>query len=214
MCQKKMSAKQKITCAALELFSQKGFTETSVREIAEAVGIRPSSLYTHFKSKASILEHLLDDYKQRYASKLVASETSWARLTKDATTDDILACFTIHFPKESTAHYLKMIVMLFQEQCRNESVQSFMTKDLMFWHEEYVTAILCRLVEVGALDPEIDIDFWAKLHANINYASMARYVLGIGESTPAFKGKGIGDMKRALYDTIFQLHGTNRQGTP
>ena len=193
------TTKEKIIHTALNLFAQKGFTETSVREIAKIVGINASSLYNHFESKFAILDHLLNDYK-KYASNLSPAKESWNSLTKNASADDILACMTINFPKGTEEHYLKMVVMLFQEQCRNETVREFMTKDLMLWHERCITNILNRLVEVGALNNNVDIEFWAKLHANVHYASMAQYVLGIEEN--------ILEIKREMYDKIFILHGT------
>jgi len=45
-----------------ELFAQNGYDGVSVREIAEKVGIRESSIYNHFKSKSDILETLYDEF--------------------------------------------------------------------------------------------------------------------------------------------------------
>ena len=41
--------------AATELFGERGFHGTSMRDIAEAVGVRPASIYEHFPSKDHIL---------------------------------------------------------------------------------------------------------------------------------------------------------------
>lgn len=46
--------------AALELFARQGFSGTSIREIAEAVGIRDSAIYSHFDSKQALYEALLE----------------------------------------------------------------------------------------------------------------------------------------------------------
>ena len=48
--------------AAAELFAAKGVAATTVREIADAVGILSGSLYHHFKSKQHIVEEILTDY--------------------------------------------------------------------------------------------------------------------------------------------------------
>ena len=45
--------------AAQDLFAQKGYAATSTRDIADAVGIRQPSLYSHFASKAEILLDIL-----------------------------------------------------------------------------------------------------------------------------------------------------------
>ncbi len=56
-----MSTKEKILAKSLTLFSKSGFAETSVRDIAKAVGIQPGALYNHFKGKEEILQALLGD---------------------------------------------------------------------------------------------------------------------------------------------------------
>ena len=45
-----------------ELFAQKGFRATTVREIAEAAGILSGSLYHHFDSKESIGDEILSGF--------------------------------------------------------------------------------------------------------------------------------------------------------
>ena len=44
---------------AAKLFSDKGFTESGLREIAEMAGIRASTIYYHFPSKESIYEEII-----------------------------------------------------------------------------------------------------------------------------------------------------------
>ncbi|QKT06429.1 TetR/AcrR family transcriptional regulator [Gordonia sp. X0973] len=53
------SARDEILDAAAELFTGRGFTATSTRMIAEAVGIRQASMYHYFSTKADILAALL-----------------------------------------------------------------------------------------------------------------------------------------------------------
>jgi AcrR family transcriptional regulator len=45
--------------AALVLFAERGFHAVSVRDIAKAVGLRPSALYAHFEGKQHLLADLL-----------------------------------------------------------------------------------------------------------------------------------------------------------
>ncbi|MET1089757.1 MAG: TetR/AcrR family transcriptional regulator [Arthrobacter sp.] len=54
------TAREEILDASAELFTTQGFANTSTRSIADAVGIRQSSLYHHFKTKDDILEDLLE----------------------------------------------------------------------------------------------------------------------------------------------------------
>jgi AcrR family transcriptional regulator len=49
-----------ILARALELFASKGYKETTVRDIAAAVGLRQGALYNHFDNKDAILTALVD----------------------------------------------------------------------------------------------------------------------------------------------------------
>lgn len=59
--------KRAILDAAVQLFVSKGFEQTSLREIADAVGITKPSLYYHYASKldllVAIINPLLDDLR-------------------------------------------------------------------------------------------------------------------------------------------------------
>ncbi|MBF6287864.1 TetR/AcrR family transcriptional regulator [Nocardia cyriacigeorgica] len=52
--------KQAIRDAAVELFTNKGFEQTSLREVADAVGITKASLYYHYASKLDLLLAIID----------------------------------------------------------------------------------------------------------------------------------------------------------
>ena len=52
--------RQEILDAALDLFADRGFQGTSVRDIARAVGVNEATLYHYFPSKAAILDAILD----------------------------------------------------------------------------------------------------------------------------------------------------------
>jgi AcrR family transcriptional regulator len=57
------ATKQKILEVAVDLFSKKGFSGASVREIARNVGIKESSLYNHYQNKDDILAKIFDYYE-------------------------------------------------------------------------------------------------------------------------------------------------------
>jgi len=47
---------------ALELFAEQGYEKTSLREVAERLGVTKAALYYHFKSKEDIVHSFTDDY--------------------------------------------------------------------------------------------------------------------------------------------------------
>ena len=56
------TARKNILDAAAELFTQRGFHATSVREIGDHVGIGQSSLYYHAKNKTQILLDINEEF--------------------------------------------------------------------------------------------------------------------------------------------------------
>jgi AcrR family transcriptional regulator len=53
------NTRQDLIDAALSLFSRQGYAATTVRQIAEAVGVRDSAIYAHFNAKTELLEALI-----------------------------------------------------------------------------------------------------------------------------------------------------------
>src|SRR6185436_5477573 len=56
---KKASKKEFILKKAAQMFREKGFAATSMRDLAEAVGIEAASLYNHIQSKSEILQEII-----------------------------------------------------------------------------------------------------------------------------------------------------------
>src|SRR5437899_411340 len=55
-----------IVRAATRLFGERGYPSTSMRDIADAVGILAGSLYSHISSKEALLAQIVDTGLDRY----------------------------------------------------------------------------------------------------------------------------------------------------
>lgn len=82
MNEKKLTTKERIMEESLKLFSISGFEGVTIRDIADAVGIRNSSLYKHFSSKQEIFDAIVEKAKLVYKEK-VASVVSDMKQEKD-----------------------------------------------------------------------------------------------------------------------------------
>lgn len=51
--------RERIQSVALDLFTRQGFAKTSLREIAERLGVTKAALYYHFPSKAELIRSLV-----------------------------------------------------------------------------------------------------------------------------------------------------------
>ena len=50
------TTKERILDVSLELFSQRGYSAVSIRDICKGVGIKESSVYYHFENKQNIFD--------------------------------------------------------------------------------------------------------------------------------------------------------------
>ena len=61
MSERSGDTRQRIKQVALELFTEHGYEQTSLREIAERLGVTKAALYYHFKSKEEIVSSFVEE---------------------------------------------------------------------------------------------------------------------------------------------------------
>lgn len=67
------TTRERILEAALDLFARQGFAGTSMRQIAQQVGMRASSLYNHFPGKEAIFGGLIESFGPASSAERLAS---------------------------------------------------------------------------------------------------------------------------------------------
>jgi TetR/AcrR family transcriptional regulator, cholesterol catabolism regulator len=79
-----LDRRQRIIDSAATAFASRGVAATTVRQIADEVGILSGSLYHHFESKEAIVEAIispyLDELRQRYREALAGAADPPSRL--------------------------------------------------------------------------------------------------------------------------------------
>ena len=148
----KGNTKQVILAAALDLFSTQGFEATSMQQIAEAVGIRKPSLYSHFAGKQEILDELTQTVMEQYEKHSLFAQADWdspdfTSGKQDITEDDVLQMILKHF------HYIvhdpqisKSRKMLTIEQFQNPKLKELQTKQNYTDVMRYFTGLVKFLI--------------------------------------------------------------------
>ena len=159
----KGNTKQEILNAALELFSVQGYEATSISQIAEAVGIRKASLYSHFDNKQAILDGLMQTTLEEYERHSIFANADWEDpdFTKDREMTPEVAVemfrghvrYILHDPQISRAR--KMLAI---EQFRNPQMAALQTKQNYTDVMRYFAGLVGFLIRQGKLagdDPEV-----------------------------------------------------------
>ena len=155
------NTKQESLKASLELFSVQGFEATSISQIADAVGIRKASLYSHFDSKQAILNAIVKEVLEQYGKHSIFARANWEKdagnlpLTADEAVGMIQGQirYILHDPAISRSR--KMLVI---EQFQNPSLAKLQTKQNYEDVMHYFTGLVGFLIRQGALaedDPEM-----------------------------------------------------------
>ena len=128
------NTKEQIIETALDLFSVYGYEATSISQIADAVGIRKASLYSHFANKQEILDTVIETVLDGYYKNSIFANAKWddPAFTKDKscmTADDAVKMvqgqirYILHDP-----HISKGRKMILIEQFRNQEMSGLQTK--------------------------------------------------------------------------------------
>ena len=198
--QKKDATKQRILYCAADLFAVKGFTETTIRELAIATGIKSSSIYYHFASKNDILVYMMEDYASHYSSEY-DNLIMLLKNGENASIDEIIFPLYLAFSEDSESYYNKTFGVILQEQYRYPAVREFISKYIL-QRELLVKTMIDVLKKHGYISQFTDPDFWMKVSSSLIYAFSSRSMLGIGDKSSNFTGMGMAELLKFLYELM------------
>ncbi len=141
--------KERILAAALEMFSQKGYAGTNIRELTASLGLVKSSMYKHFSSKEEIWNTLLDELIAYYDAYFGSPE----HLPPVPDSLEGLVAMTVRMT-DFTIHDETIVMtrkMLSIEQFRDERARDLATKHFLIGLTEMFTKLFEGMMEKGLL---------------------------------------------------------------
>lgn len=121
------NTKQKILEAAIDLFQEKGYAGSTIREIARAVGIKESSIYNHYRSKEDIFNSILEEFENGIISNRPSKE-ELEDLIITISPVEIIKLIFLKYLGNQDVKYDKIAKIIFIEQYINKRAADFFIK--------------------------------------------------------------------------------------
>jgi AcrR family transcriptional regulator len=176
---------------ALQLFAEQGYEKTSLREIAEHLGVTKAALYYYFKSKEDIVRSLVEDYVADLDELIVWGK---AQPRTAAVRAEIIRRY-LHIVASGT----EVFRMLHQNQAAVASLATAKERGEVF--RERMDALIDLLTEPGA--PLQDQVRAASSLISISYCCV-RFENRVSSQE---------ELERALLDVAMELVGATPAGT-
>ena len=172
-----MNTKEKIFDVSLDLFSKKGYDSVSLREIAEEVGIKKSSIYSHYSSKEAILMDVFEYFENIFKyDELLNSKD----LILTADNEILLENPELFYHKGSEAikamlskeRNLKIWKLIFIQMHYNDNIRLFFQEEILVKPLEFWIGFFTILKEKGIIRKDCNPKLLAK-----EYYSFPIYLL-------------------------------------
>lgn len=144
-----ISTREKILKVALNLFSQRGFSGTSMSDIAGELGLSKAALYRHFSGKEEILDSIIEIGEDHY-EKNVGSFAHLPQIPESLEQLKTLSLNQIKFTMHDSdiVKYRKLFVI---EQFCNEKMAELATKHFLTGLEDMYSLIFEKMMKKGIL---------------------------------------------------------------
>ncbi len=205
-----MDTKQRILDEALTLFSEKGYANVFVGEIAEKVGIKAPSLYKHYKNKRAIFDAIVELMNTRFAEQAKALNINGtdaaadSKIYQDMSEDNLLVLgrqlFLYYLHDDYNKRFRKMLTL---EQFNNKELADIYTKLYVDDPLSYQSMLLGMVAQAGLLHTDnveiMTLHFYAPIY----------YLLTICDRDPSREPKALETLDAHIrqFDRLYGRNG-------
>ena len=140
--------KEKIFDAAVDLFAEKGYDRTSIRDIAGAVGIAESAVYRHYTSKEAILDAIFEYMETQIYAPLPPAPNAEKR-PESSIFRDMLAGLPWFI--EANPIMIKIAHIMFTEMYHNDRIRDYVRREYIERGDTLIEGIFRDQIETGKI---------------------------------------------------------------
>ncbi|MDI3537639.1 MAG: hypothetical protein PWQ70_3117 [Clostridiales bacterium] len=172
---KRLETIRKILDISADLFARHGYDGVSMRQIAENAGIKESSLYNHFKSKADILETLFDEFIT-LVSQTRPSDEEIDRMLILMEPEEVFKNIIYHVGKSVNGTLFNTSMIINYEKYRNSRAAEMYYKYVVKEPAGYYERLINKMIERKMVKP-VDARIFAKQYNYVSIALTKEYVM-------------------------------------
>lgn len=153
--------KERILETALELFAEKGYSGTSMSDIAKRLGFTKAALYKHYTGKQEIFEALVESTAEQYdrytrqvqvhVRDAAQDIAVFSKITEDALAEKVRQIFTFSLHAPAVSCFRRMMTL---EQFRTAELARLYSQRFVVRLTSYHAAIFRSLISAGVMRDE------------------------------------------------------------
>lgn len=197
-----MTTKERIIDEALTLFSRKGYQGTSVKNIADEVGIKDSSLYKHFKSKQEIFDTIVQGMSNRMEKMsrelglpeekdFEMAAAAYGKLTTEKLLELSKRVFLFYLKDEFSARFRRMLTI---EQYQNREIYEVYREIFMEASITYQSTLFGEMIRQGSFR-QVNSEVMA-----INFYAPIFFLLNKYDQEPDKEEEALEVLERQIYE--------------
>ena len=168
--------KTKIFFAAVELFSESGYKNVSMRDLAQKIDIKPASIYNHYESKEKILDALLDYYLERMDQFYSELNEFHFKISADSELEDVLEQLLLSYRVEERELMFHLTRIVHHEQFSSpKAADALVGGGYRKYMEEHVK-FFDRLSEAGLVTGTEHNHMYGELFARISLTFATQFL--------------------------------------
>lgn len=172
-----MNNKENMLEVSLELFSKRGFSSVSVRDICGELNLKESALYYHFKNKEDILNTLFQSVEELVDRMRTAFNQSFEQVEKVSTIEMQMVAKNFLASYYCENNVRRLISMLAIERLSNETANEKYQKLMYDMPLEQCENVFAQMSERGLIN-KLSSKVLAVEYLGIIVMAFDRYVLG------------------------------------
>lgn len=174
---KGLETTRQILDISADLFARNGYDGVSVRTIAEKTGIKESSLYNHFKSKADILETLFNEFIQ-FVPETKPSDKEIDKMLLLMEPEEVFKSILFHVGKSVCGTLSNTSMIINYEKYRNPRAAEIYYRYLVKEPADYYERLINKMIKRKMVKP-VDARIIAEQYNYISITLTQEYIMAL-----------------------------------